>query len=559
MNNNYPETLSCAQTIVRILEQHGVTHVFGVPGAKIDSLFIALKQSSIRLVVVRHEQSAAFMAAAFGRKTGKVGVCIATSGPGVANLVTGLATATTEGDPVLAIGGEVAIDDRLKHTHQSLDAVTLMRSVAKYSAEVVSPGQLGEVMGNAIRCAESGRPGASFVSLPKDVGLAPFVGCTDHHWGAPLRQGPAASMDIELAASLLNKSRKVLVLLGLQASRPDCASSIQALLKRTGWAYAATFQGPGKWAEPQGQTTYVGRLGLFRNQPADQVLDQADCVFTIGFDAVEYDPSVWNARSERRLVALDVLPVAQDNDFLPDVELVGDIAASLNLLTSRLTPVVDAGIRQAASRAREELEQIVDQGRALEGSPVAPLRLVHELRKIITDKTLVALDVGSHYIWMNRYLAADFARQVFVSNGQQTLGVALPWAIALSLMHPDKQVVSVSGDGGFLFTGSELETARRVGAKFVHVIWDSASYDMVAFQEAAHYGGQTAGVDLSTYDIVSYAAAFGCVGYRVNDTATLAQVLRDAVSQSVPAIVSVAVDYSQNADLMKDLHHASRN
>ncbi len=559
MNNNHPEPLSCAQAIVQMLEQHGVTHVFGVPGAKIDSLFIALKKSSIKLVVVRHEQSAAFMAAAFGRKTGKVGVCIATSGPGVTNLVTGLATATTEGDPVLAIGGEVAIDDRLKHTHQSLDAVTLMRSVTKYSAEVVSPGQLGEVLGNAIRSAESGRAGAAFISVPKDVGLAPFTGRTGHHWGAPLRQGPAASMDIELAATLLNKSRKVLVLMGLQASRPDCAASIQALLKRTGWAYAATFQGPGKWAEPPGERTYVGRLGLFRNQPADQVLDQVDCVFTIGFDAVEYDPCVWNAGSERRLVALDVLPVAQDNDFLPDVELVGDISATLSLLTPRLHPHVDADLKASAGQASQQLDQIVEQGSALEGAPVPPLRLVHELRKIITDQTLVALDVGSHYIWMNRYLAADFARQVFVSNGQQTLGVALPWAIALSLMHPDKQVVSVSGDGGFLFTGSELETARRVGAKFVHVIWDSASYDMVAFQEAAHYGGQTAGVDLSSYDIVSYAAAFGCVGYRVSDTRRLAEVLREAVKQTVPAIVSVAVDYSQNQGLMQDLHHALRN
>jgi acetolactate synthase-1/2/3 large subunit len=168
------------------------------------------------------------------------------------------------------------------------------------------------------------------------------------------------------------------------------------------------------------------------------VLDQADCVFTIGFDAVEYDPCIWNAESQRKLVALDVLPVLQDNDFLPDVELVGDISATLSLLTPRLSPVVDGGLKRAAEQASEELAQIVDQGAALEGSPVPPLRLVYELRKIITDKTLVALDVGSHYIWMNRYLAADFARQVFVSNGQQTLGVALPWAIALSLMHPDK-------------------------------------------------------------------------------------------------------------------------
>lgn len=552
-------TVSCAQAIVAMLEKHGVTHVFGVPGAKIDSLFIALKHSSIRLVPVRHEQSAAFMAAAFGRKTGKVGVCIATSGPGVTNLVTGLATATTEGDPVLAIGGEVALDDRLKHTHQSLDAVSLMRSVTKYSAEVVSSDQLGEVMGNAIRAAESGRPGASFISLPKDVGLASYTGRQDAGWGRAVAPGPAADAAIEAAAKLLNEKTSVMVLFGLQASRPECASAVEAFLKATGWPYAATFQGPGKWAQPAGNATYTGRVGLFRNQPADKVLDQADCVVTVGFDPVEYDPGVWNSGNDRALVAIDVQAADQDNAFIPDIELIGDIAATLDRLTAKLVPQVNQSFMTSSRKAIDELESVVEQGSLLDGSPVPPLRLVNELRKIITPETLVALDVGSHYIWMNRYLAADFARQVFVSNGQQTLGVALPWAIALSLMHPERRVVSVSGDGGFLFTASELETARRVGARFVHVIWDSASYDMVAFQEAAHYGGDTAGVDLSTYDIEAYAAAFGCRGYRVEDAGSLAAVLAEALEQTVPVIVSVAVDYSHNAELMQDVHHGSRN
>lgn len=174
---------NCSNAIVKMLENHGVTHVFGIPGAKIDSLFVALKHSKIELVLCRHEQNAAFMAAAFGRATGKVGVCIATSGPGVTNFVTALATATSEGDPVLAIGGEVPVDERLKKTHQSLDATTLMKSVTKYSAEVVSADQVGEILGNAIRTAESGRPGAVFISLPKDVGLADYTGNTNIDWG----------------------------------------------------------------------------------------------------------------------------------------------------------------------------------------------------------------------------------------------------------------------------------------------------------------------------------------------------------------------------------------
>lgn len=271
---------NCSNAIVRMLENHGITHAFGVPGAKIDSLFVALKHSKkIKLVLCRHEQNAAFMAAAFGRVSGKItAVAIATSGPGVTNLVTGLATATSEGDPVLAIGGEVPIDERLKKTHQSLDSTTLMKSVCKYSAEVVSPHQVGEILGNAIRAAESGRPGAVFVSLPKDIGLADFPGDANADWGRKLARGPGAESAVAEAAKVLNASKKPVAILGLQSSAPDSADALVAFLKKSGIPYIATFQGAGAWVERKGGSVYAGRIGLFRNQPADKLLDQADAV-----------------------------------------------------------------------------------------------------------------------------------------------------------------------------------------------------------------------------------------------------------------------------------------
>ena len=306
MSNASPQ-LNCSQAIVKILENLGVTHVFGVPGAKIDSLFIALKHSNIKLVLVRHEQNAAFMAAAFGRITGRVGVCIATSGPGVTNLITGLATATSEGDPVLAIGGEVPLNERLKKTHQSLDAVTLMKPVTKYSAEVVTVDQLTEIMGNAIRAAESGRSGAAFISLPKDIGLAPFTGDVEREWGKVVPQGVGSLAAIDAAAELINASKRPMVIFGMQASKPDVASSVQNFLAKTKIPYTATFQGPGKWAQPKDCETFVGRIGLFRNQPADHLLDQADCIITIGYDPIEYDPNIWNHNNRRKLIAIDVI------------------------------------------------------------------------------------------------------------------------------------------------------------------------------------------------------------------------------------------------------------
>ncbi len=543
---------NCSNAIVRLLENHGVTHVFGVPGAKIDSLFLAIKYSKIHLILCRHEQNAAFMAAAFGRLTGKVGVCIATSGPGVTNLVTGLATATSEGDAVLAIGGEVPVGERLKKTHQSLDTVTLMKAATKFSAEMVTADQVGEVMGNAIRIAESGRPGAAFVSLPRDVGLADFPGNADAAWGRRLAMGPAGHAAIEAAAVRLNASKRPMAILGMQSSSQASAAALVAFLRKTGIPFVSTFQGAGPWAGGDDHEGYAGRIGLFRNQPADKLLDRADCILAIGYDPIEYDPSIWNAGNTRPVVCVDVIPADQDNAFMPEVELIGDIGATLEALAARLSPPIDAAHKQAAADARAQVRATIAEGQSLNAFPVAPLRLVHELQKQMTPDTHVALDVGSNYIWTNRYCVADHARQLLVSNGQQTLGVSIPWAIAMALLYPRARILSTSGDGGFLFTSMELETAVRVGARFVHVIWNSHSYDMVAFQEQAHYG-ETVGVELGTYDVVKMAESYGCKGYDVRSADELAAILDEAFKSDVPVLINVPVDYSQNLRLMQDV------
>jgi len=539
-----------AQVLVKLLEQHGVTHVFGIPGAKVDSVFEALSESSIELVLCRHEQNAAFMAQAVGRMTGTVGVCLVTSGPGVTNLVTGLATANSEGDPVLAIGGEVPIDDRFKHTHQALDGVDVMRPVTKYAQSALSIHSLPEVFGNAVRAAESGRPGAAFLGLPKDVGLAEFPGELSAGWARPVHQGAAAASELSRAADLINASRRPLLLLGMQASQGRLAESLQAFVRGSGLPYCATFQGPGAWVAPD---QFAGRVGLFRNQPADHLLDAADCVITVGFDAIEFDPSLWNTGNSRPLVVVDVLPPDQDQAFLPSAELIGGIDASLSALAPLIKATVEEAFRSSGDTAAAELHATAAEGAQLGGTPLHPLRVIHELRQVVTPDTTLALDVGSHYIWMNRYFPAGHARQVLVSNGQQTLGVALPWAMATNLCRPGQPVISVSGDGGFLFTATELQTATRIGSRFVHLIWNSGSYDMVAFQEQAHYG-RTAGVQLGTYNVEAFAEAFGCKGYRITAADQLGPVLREALQQTVPVLIDIPIDYSQNLKLMQNVH-----
>ena len=425
-----------------------------------------------------------------------------------------------------------------------------MRPVTKFAGSALTIHSLPEVFGNSVRAAESGRPGAAFLGLPKDVGLAEFPGEPSKAWGESTPIGAANPVAVTRAADIINAARQPVVLLGLQASQAKLAINLQSFLKLSSIPYCSTFQGPGLWASPE---HFVGRVGLFRNQPADRLLDAADCVITVGFDAIEYDPSLWNTGNPRPLVAIDVQSIQQDQAFLPAAELIGDLAGTLDALAPELNVSVHEAFRSSSEALSAEVRATAAEGASMQGWPVHPLRVIHELQQVVTNETTLCLDVGSNYVWMNRYFPARQARHVLVSNGQQTLGVALPWAMATNLCRPGTLVISVSGDGGFLFTATELETARRIGSRFVHLIRNSRSYDMVAFQENAHYG-RTAGVDLGDYDVVGFAEAFGCIGYKITNADQLGPVLREALQKEVPVLIDIPIDYSQNSKLMQDVH-----
>ncbi|HEX9328591.1 MAG TPA: thiamine pyrophosphate-binding protein, partial [Reyranella sp.] len=329
-----------AELLVRNLEAQGVEYVFGIPGAKIDPVFNALVDSKIKTVVCRHEQNAAFIAGGLGRITGKAGVVLVTSGPGCSNLVTGLATANTEGDPIVAMGGAVPVGERLKQTHQSMDTVAMLRPVTKYAAEIDSPEAISEAVAAAFRAAESGRPGAAFLSLPKDVMKAEAKGTVLTPARSP-NQGPADAAAIAEAARLIEAAERPVVLLGMLASQPEASNAIRAMLVQKKLAIATTYQAAG--IVPREHMDYfAGRIGLFHNQPADRLLDAADLVLTIGFDPVEYDPALWNTGKTRKLIHLDCVPADPDRNYRPDLELLGNISTTLwalaPLLKNRARP-----------------------------------------------------------------------------------------------------------------------------------------------------------------------------------------------------------------------------
>jgi acetolactate synthase-1/2/3 large subunit len=554
---NGKELESGADVVVRTLEERGVTHVFGVSGGKIDKVFDSLLDSTIKTVVCRHEQNAAFIAGGIGRMTGKAGVALVTSGPGCSNLVTGLATANSEGDPVVALGGAVPVPDKLKQLHQTMDAVSLFKPVTKFSAEVSAPESVSEVVTNAFRAAESGRPGAAFVSLPKDIMTGPSQ-CEVIRGPKYSAAGPADCCAIKEAARLVNQANKPVVLLGLLASRPENATAIREFVESAKLPVVGTFQAAGAVSRNLFEN-FAGRVGLVANQPADELLRTADLLISIGYDPVEYEPEVWNKAQKRPIVHIDVLPADLDNSYAPTVELVGNIASTLTSLTPLVSrSTLDPEVRWLLAKIAEDREYLGLSSAKLNGTPIHPLRLVAELQKLLTPDVTLCSDMGSFHIWMARHLYSFRARQILISDGQQTLGVALPWAIAATIVRPAEKVLSISGDGGFLFSAMELETAVRLQSHLVHMIWIDGSYDMVGVQEVRKYG-RTSGVQFGPVDPVKYAEAFGANGFMIQSPDQILPVLKKAFDTPGPVLVGVHVDYRDNHKLFEQVTEDSIN
>src|SRR5882757_6625348 len=543
-----------AQRVVEALTAYGVEYVFGIPGAKIDAVFDALADMGPQLVVCRHEQNAAFMAGAVGRLTGTPGVVLVTSGPGTTNLATGLLTADTEQDPVVALCGAVSREDRLKRTHQSMDAAAMMKTVTKFTGEVNDPDNVPEAVTNAFRAATTAPQGAAAIILPQDVLAAPTAACIERTHPTPAL-GPAPADAISEAANIIRHAQRPALLVGARGADPQSCAALRALVTATGLPVVETFQAAGVVSRAL-EEHYLGLVGLFRNQPGDVVIASADVLVTIGYDPVEYDPVLWNSDVDRTVVHIDTVPADVDNHYQPAFELRGAIAATLDEMTPLLSGlhIVDVYASELA-RHRQTLTGIDEHARTAPTQAVGinPAALVLALRDGLDDDATVACDIGSVYIYMARHFRVYQPRRLLFSNGQQTLGVGLPWAMAAAMVRPGTQVVSISGDGGFLFSAQELETATRLGLSFTHVIMRDNTYNMVAFQEELKYG-RTSGVQLGDYDIVHYAAAFGAKGIRVSSLTEFEDAFTRSLAEPGVTIIDVPVDYSRNTELFAELH-----
>lgn len=554
-----------AHIIVESLYKAGVRIVFGIPGAKVDAIFDTLSDHpEIKLVVCRHEQNAAFMAAATGRITGTPGVCLATSGPGAGNLTTGLVTATTEGDPVVAIVGSVPRILSGKHTHQSMPALEILTPGSKSGFSIDVEDQAAEVAVNAFRSASSAPKGAAVVSIPMDVasGKSKVGAFTPEAYRAPMF-GPAPEVDLKKVASMIDNARLPVLFLGMRASSPIVVGAVRDFIRESRIAVVETFQAAGAVPKDLASDVFYGRVGLFRNQTGDRLLAESDLILTLGYDSTEYDASSWNPQGKLNIIHLDYQSCSYDACYRPTMELLGSLKENIHALQKLVTSVFDPSQDKLCQQLRHELtawrRDVADPSSTTmqqqKPNLIHPLHFISTLQRHVSKDTTVTVDVGTVYIYMMRYFFAYEPRRLLCSNGQQTLGVGMPWAIAASLCQTppcSEKVISLSGDGGFMFSVQELSTAVQQGCNITHFVWNDEAYNMVEFQEEMKYG-RSSGIGLGGIDFVKLVEAFGGKGWRVERNEDVDRVMREALEYRGVGLVDVRIDYTHVKELAGNL------
>jgi len=538
-----------ADEFVACLENEGVEYVFGIPGEETLDLNEALDRSAqITFIPTRHEQGAAFMAEAYGRLTGKAGVCLATLGPGATNLATGIADANLDHAPVVAITGQVDLSGMHKETHQFIDTVEMMQPMTKWNARVHDPRTVAEAVRKAFSVATAEKPGATHLELPADVMASPMAA-----GGRCLQRTPQPVSEPEdealaMAAALIRAARRPVLLVGHGVVRQGAAPALRELCRQTGLHVVTTFMGKGVLDAHDEHFLFTAGLNA-QNYPAG-FLGHADLVVCVGYDLVEWAPSAWNPAGDRRIVCIDTATPEIDAHYVPEVELVGDLTHIIVELTRLLAG--DSLPRLEVPPYHRAFELALDVG-GDDDSPVKPQRVLRDLRELMADDDILVSDVGAHKLWIARFWEADEPNTVLISNGFAAMGFGLPAAIAAALtVRGARKVAAVVGDGGFLMNVGELETAKRLGNPLVVLVFRDGSYGLIEMHQRRQFGHVT-GTRFGNPDFVALARAFGLQGLRVERAGDLTPALREAFAASGPVIVDIAVDYRENEKLGIDL------
>lgn len=535
---------NAAELMIRCLENEQVEYVFGLPGEENLHVLEALKTSSIQFITTRHEQGAAFMADVYGRLTGKAGVCLSTLGPGATNLMTGVADANLDRAPLVAITGQVGTDRMHIESHQYLDLVSMFAPVTKWNSQIVRPTNTPEIIRKAFKISQTEKPGAVHIDLPENIAAMPAM-------GSPLRKEEiekvyASFKSIERAAHAISQAENPLILVGNGAIRGHASEALTNFATQLNIPVANTFMGKG--VIPYTHPLALWSVGLQQRDFINCGFDRTDLVICVGYDLIEYSPKRWNPNHDIPIVHIDMCPAEVDSSYIPVAEVIGDITDSLNEILKR----ADRSGRPDpyALSLRPEILADYEENAHDDGFPIKPQKLIYDLRQVMGPEDIVISDVGAHKMWMARHYHCDRPNTCIISNGFAAMGIAIPGAIAAKLVAPDRKVVAVTGDGGFMMNSQEFETALRVGTPFVTIIFNDGGYGLIEWKQHNQFGSSSF-IKFGNPDFVKYAESMGLKGYRVEAATDFVPILKQALADDRPAIIDCPVDYSENLRFSK--------
>src|ERR671920_1660379 len=531
--------------LVAALENEGVDRIFGIPGEENLDVVESLRKSSIQLVLTRHEQAAAFMAATHGRLTGRPGVCISTLGPGALNFSTAAAYAHLGAMPMIMITGQKAIMTARQARFQIVDVIASMKPLTKLSRQIVSAASIPAIVREAFRVAMEGRPGPVLLELPEDVAgeaVEPMPLVSPHQVDIPVAH-PAA---LDRAAEMILAAKRPLIMLGAAASRPRSTSGLAEFVLRTGIPFFTTQMGKGTVAG--GSKQYIGTTALSERDYVHEAIDKADLIIAIGHDTIEKPPFIMGPKGPQ-VIHVGYTPANVEEVYFPHAEVVGDVGPSLELLADR----VEGKLKNAGALLplREGiLARITD--RATEDRfPPTPQRLVHDVRRVIPEDGIVALDNGMYKIWFARNYRTTVANTLLLDNALATMGAGLPSAMMAAMLYPDRRVLAVCGDGSFMMNSQEMETAVRLKLNLVVIVLNDSAYGMIRWKQAVD-AFPDHGMTFNNPDFVRYAESYGAKGWRIEATGDLAPTFEAAFAAGGVHLIDVPIDYSENTRVLVD-------
>jgi len=536
--------MKASELFLRSLENEGVEYIFGIPGEENLDVMDALLESKIKFITTRHEQGAAFMADVYGRLTGRAGVCLATLGPGATNLITGVADANMDHAPLVAIAGQASTSRLHKESHQVLDLEAMFLPITKYSTRILSPEVIPEIIRKAFKVAQTDKSGACFIEFPENIAEMEID-------DEPLRVKHArpaepAAEQVERAAELIANAKSPIILAGNGIVRSKASQSLADFALKLGIPVANTFMAKG--VIPFRHPMALGSVGLQSNDYANCGFANADVIICIGYDMVEYHPYLWHPSRDRTIIHIDTTHAEVDAYYSVVLGVIGNINHSLNRIADLSTPHKGKTMRPLRDSLITEMNQHRDD---LE-FPVKPQKIIWDLRTAMDLKDIVICDVGAHKMWMSRMFRCEHPNTCIISNGFASMGIAVPGAIAAKLAHPERNVVAVTGDAGFLMNSQEIETAMRLNIAIVILIWNDASYGLIEWKQQNQFG-RSSNVKFTNPDFVQYAQSFGAVGVKIEKTEQLMPELHEALQRDTVTIIDCPVDYRENLKLTESL------